>query len=442
MKLSIALCASAVTAASLPAIESREDGILLSEFGQVNSVSQDEAEAGIDLGFTLNQRDVLGWPLADFGEVHHVTPTAARQGVDLGGNNFSVLPIFGPGHESSFESWMDKQKDKIQHVGHHFEHRLKHKIGDAIEKVEDIIDDVLQPRDAGDCPNPNIRFEWDNYSASDRQAYVGAIKCLINRPASGKFSFSKNRYEDFVRLHQSYAPNIHSQSTSQQTHKFLLWHRYFVWAFEQVLRDECGFTRAMPWWDEKKWAGRFAQATIFTPSYFGTLPGPTNGRGTCISNGAFNGLQSNLGPGQTVNNPHCVQRAVNEGVTAQTGIDSYNTCLARSSYPDFHSCVEFTFHAQGHNGIGATMSDAIASPGDPIFFMHHLYVDYVFRKWQLGALSRRTTISGCATSNGCSPLTLDTIIYMGGICGSKCPDLPVRDILSTVKGRFCYRYNY
>ncbi len=246
MKLSIALCASAVTAASLPAIESREDGILLSEFGQVNSVSQDEAEAGIDLGFTLNQRDIQGWPLADFGEVHHVTPTAARQGVDLGGNNFSVLPIFGPGHESSFESWMDKQKDKIQHVGHHFEHRLKHKIGDAIEKVEDIIDDVLQPRDAGDCPNPNIRFEWDNYSASDRQAYVGAIKCLINRPASGKFSFSKNRYEDFVRLHQSYAPNIHSQSTSQQTHKFLLWHRYFVWAFEQVLRDECGFTRAMP----------------------------------------------------------------------------------------------------------------------------------------------------------------------------------------------------
>lgn len=57
---------------------------------------------------------------------------------------------------------------------------------------------------------------------------------------------------------------------------------------------------------------------------------------------AFAGLQSNLGPGQTINNLHCVQRAVNEGVTAQTGIDSYNTCLARTSYPDFHSCVEFT----------------------------------------------------------------------------------------------------
>ncbi|KAI1347128.1 hypothetical protein F5Y01DRAFT_296147 [Xylaria sp. FL0043] len=438
MKLSIALCASAVTAASLPA---REDGIPLSEFGEVNSVTPEEAAAGLDI-FTLNQRSQGGWLLSDFGEVHHVTPADAKLGKDLGGNNFSVLPIFGPGHESSLEAWLEKHGKKIEDGFHHFEHRLKHKFGDAIESAEDVFDDVLETRDTGDCANPNVRFEWDDYSASDKQAYVNAINCLVHKPASGKFAYSKNRYEDFVRLHQSYAPNIHSRSTSQQTHKFLLWHRYFVWAFEQVLRDECGFNRAMPWWDEKKWAGRFAQSTLFTPSYFGSLPGPTNGRGTCVYDGAFSGIQSNLGPGQTVNNPHCVQRAVNEGVTAQTGVDSYNTCLARTSYPDFHSCVEFTFHAQGHNGVGATMADAIASPGDPAFFMHHLYIDYVFRKWQLGDISRRSTISGCATNDGCTPLTLDTIIYMGGICGSKCPDLPVRDILRTLQGHFCYRYNY
>ncbi|KAF2965105.1 hypothetical protein GQX73_g8460 [Xylaria multiplex] len=460
MKLSIALCASAVTAASLPR---SEEGLPLSDFGQTHSVSQEDAAAGIDIAYTLNQRAEQGFPLADFGEVHHVEVAQAKQGVDLGGNNFSVLPIFGPGHESSLESWLDKTNRKFKHDVHKFNDKFRHKVGNAIEKVEDIIDDVfggnfeprdtidnvedvegelLETRDTGDCANPAIRFEWDNYSTSDKQAFVSAIKCLIDRPASGKFQYSKNRYEDFVRLHQSYAPNIHSQSTSAQTHKFLLWHRYYVWAFEQVLRDECGFNRAMPWWDEKKWAGKFAQATIFTTQYFGTLPGPTNGRGTCVTNGAFAGLQSNLGPGQTVNNPHCVQRAVSESVTAQTGVDSYNTCLARSTYPDFHSCVEFTFHAQGHNGVGATMADAIASPGDPAFFMHHLYVDYVFRKWQLGALSRRTTISGCATNNGCTPLTLDTMIYLGGICGSKCPDLPVRDVLRTLQGHFCYKYNY
>ncbi|KAI8623235.1 hypothetical protein F5Y19DRAFT_459179 [Xylariaceae sp. FL1651] len=332
MKLSVALCASAVTAASLPpALESREDGLPLSAFGQVNSVSPEEAKAGLDLGFTLHERGNGGLPLSAFGQVYHVDLEDAKQFKDLGGNNFSDLPVFGPGHHANLQSWLN-----------HIDHKVGHKVEHAFEYVEESIDQFLEPRDAGDCANPNVRFEWDNYSTSDKQAFVSAIQCLIRKPASGKFSPSKNRYEDFVRLHQSYAPNIHSASTSQQTHKFLLWHRYFVWAFEQVLRDECGFNRAFPWWDEKKWAGRFSQSTLFTPSYFGSLPGPTNGAGTCIYNGAFSGLQSDLGPGQTINNPHCVQRAVNEQITAQTGIDSYNTCLARTSYPDFHSCVEFT----------------------------------------------------------------------------------------------------
>ncbi|KAI0859685.1 hypothetical protein F4860DRAFT_481900 [Xylaria cubensis] len=475
MKLSIALCASAVTAASLPPVE---DGMPLSEFGQTNSVTVEEAKAGIDLGFSLNSRSIEGLPLNIFGQTEYVEPADAVQLKDLGGNNFSVLPIFGPGHESSLKDWLarvgkqwnkewasnmaefqEEFGDEAQHFKKMFKNRGPTESITSVEDIfeasfkpstlepkhipaEDLVDNVIEARDAGDCANPNIRFEWDNYSASDKQAFVSAIQCLIRKPASGNFSPSKNRYEDFVRLHQSYAPNIHSRSTSQQTHKFLLWHRYFVWAWEQVLRDECGFNRAMPWWDEKKWAGKFAQSTIFTPQYFGTLPGPTNGRGTCINDGAFSGLQSNLGPGQTINNPHCVQRAVNEQVTSQTGVDSYNTCLARTSYPDFHSCVEFTFHAQGHNGVGATMADSIASPGDPSFFMHHLYVDYVFRKWQNNDVSRRTTISGCAANDGCPPLTLDTIIYMGNICGSKCPDAPVRDVLRTLQGKFCYRYDY
>ncbi|OTA94538.1 hypothetical protein M434DRAFT_71090 [Hypoxylon sp. CO27-5] len=295
----------------------------------------------------------------------------------------------------------------------------------------------------GDCANPNIRFEWDNYSGSDKQAFVDAIQCLINKPPSGKFSPAKNRYEDFVRLHQSYAPNIHSKSTTQQTHKFLLWHRYYVWAFEQVLRDECGFNRAFPWWDEKKWAGRFAQSTLFTTQYFGSLPGSTNGAATCINTGKFAGMQLSLGPGMTTNNPHCLQRAVNEQITAQTGQNAWDTCRSRTSYPDFHSCVEFTFHAQGHNGVGGIMADAIASPGDPAFFMHHLFVDYAFRKWQLDDVATRTTtISGCADNTNCSPLTLDTMVYLGQICGAKCPDLKVRDLLNTLQGHLCYRYDY
>ncbi|KAI0593490.1 hypothetical protein F4775DRAFT_577606 [Biscogniauxia sp. FL1348] len=412
MKVSAA--ALFISTASAGLLRRGQAGLPLEHFGKVPSVTPEEAKIGLDV--LKPATNVLGarsegLPLDTFGTVHHVTPEEAMAKLDLGGNNFTLLPVSGA---------IDK----------------------LVTSIEQEFESAIHPRDDGDCANPNIRFEWDNYSASDKDAFVSAIQCLIQRPASGRFSPARNRYEDFVRLHQTYAPNIHSKSTQQQTHKFLLWHRYFVWAFEQVLRDECGFNRAFPWWDEKKWAGRFSQATIFTSQYFGSLPGSTNNAATCINDGKFGGLSLSLGPGYATDNPHCLQRAVNEGTTAQTGVDAWNTCFSRTTYPDFHSCVEFTYHAQGHNGVGGIMADAIGSVGDPAFFMHHLFVDYAFRKWQIEDISRRTTISGCADNVNCSPLTLDTMVYMGQICGSKCPDLKVRDILSTLKGHFCYRYNY
>lgn len=129
--------------------------------------------------------------------------------------------------------------------------------------------------------NPNVRFEWSNYSQSDRTAFVSAIKCLQDKPSGGsQFNGSHNRYEDLISVHRGMTVNIH------QTAAFLVWHRYFVWVFEQILRDECGFNRAMPWWDETKHAGAFAASDVFTNQWFGNLPAITsNGQGTCIESG-------------------------------------------------------------------------------------------------------------------------------------------------------------
>lgn len=85
------------------------------------------------------------------------------------------------------------------------------------------------------------------------------------------------------------------------------------------------------------------------------------------------------------------------------------------------------------------MADVQASPGEPAFWMHHLYIDRVFRVWQNMDPKRGVKISGCAdTQSPCTPLTLDTMVYMGGLV----PDAPVRDILNTMSGKYCYRYEY
>ncbi|KAK9773473.1 hypothetical protein SCAR479_09805 [Seiridium cardinale] len=293
--------------------------------------------------------------------------------------------------------------------------------------------------DASACSaNPNIRFEWKQYSDSDRLAFVSAVKCLMNKPASGNFPPAKSRYEDFVRIHQSYMNNVHNNA------KFLIWHRYYLWSFEQVLRTECGFDRAMVWWDETLDAGKFAQSDMFTNNlYFGSLPNAdANGNAVCISDGEFAGLISNIGPGESTTTPHCLSRAVDESDTAQCSTDYINYCNERTSYADYESCLEYGPHGYGHNGIGGTMSDVWASPSDPIFWMHHSFVDHSWTMWQNADTARILGIDGTDASG--NALTLDTMVYMGGIR----PDVRVRDIIDTLGGTqigsetFCYRYTY
>jgi tyrosinase len=251
MKLLVALCATAATAASLPVADSQE-GFPLSDFDgdEFPALTPEQIAAGEDklnLDYILSQRsEEQGWPLSAFPDVLHLNLDQIRRHEDLGHNDFGRLPIFGPGHHRDLQSFLDETRHRIGHEVHFLVDEIRGQTKDGIEDFVVDLHNFLEPRDAGDCSNPNVRYEWDDYSATDKKAFISAIQCLIKAKPSGKFGPSRNRYEDFVRLHQTYAPNIHSESFSVQTHKFLLWHRYYLWAFEQVLRDECGFNKAMP----------------------------------------------------------------------------------------------------------------------------------------------------------------------------------------------------
>jgi tyrosinase len=102
----------------------------------------------------------------------------------------------------------------------------------------------------------------------------------MGKPASGQFRQAKNRYEDFVALHQNLTPNVHNNA------KFLIWHRYFLWTFEDVLRAECGYNAGVLWFDESRYAGRFTASSIFSSQYFG---GVAVG-GNCVTDGVSNCL--------------------------------------------------------------------------------------------------------------------------------------------------------
>ncbi len=85
------------------------------------------------------------------------------------------------------------------------------------------------------------------------------------------------------------------------------------------------------------------------------------------------------------------------------------------------------------------MAEVSASPGDPIFFMHHSFVDRMWRKWQIKDDSRLRTITGCATpGDDCTPLTLDTVLTSKGVR----EDIKVSDLLDIYNNFMCYLYDY
>ncbi|EON97069.1 putative tyrosinase protein [Phaeoacremonium minimum UCRPA7] len=286
---------------------------------------------------------------------------------------------------------------------------------------------------AGTCETPAIRTEWRDLADADKKAFIDAVKCLIGKPASGNFENSHNRYEDLVWVHQQMTNEIHMVA------QFLPYHRYYLSVFEAELRDQCGFEGALPWWDETKDAGNFAKAPLFTDDYFGPLPAKTEDGGTCIETGAFGGLTLHIGPGGAFTD-HCLSRALDESLTAQSNSDFVSNCNSHSNYSEMESCAEMGPHAYTHNGIGAVMADVASSPGDPIFFMHHAFVDHNWRIWQNPDPDNRLyQINGYSTkTDPKQSLTLDYVLTSKGIR----PDVTVQEVMNTLGGYLCYRYNY
>lgn len=80
-------------------------------------------------------------------------------------------------------------------------------------------------------------------SKADRKSYIAAVQCLRNLPSKSDKSWApaaKTRFDDFVAIHVNQTMFIHGNGL------FLTWHRYFVWAYEQALRNECGYKGYQP----------------------------------------------------------------------------------------------------------------------------------------------------------------------------------------------------
>jgi tyrosinase len=276
------------------------------------------------------------------------------------------------------------------------------------------------------------------------------VQCLATLPAktpTGIAAGAKNRYDDFVAVHINSTLSIHG------TGNFLSWHRYFTWAYEQTLRNECGYKGSQPYYQWAYWAedptkspaldgsatslsgnGAYVagrnNTCIPSPDQCGISLPPSQGGG-CVQSGPFKDWQVNLGPvspvlpGLPANpefsglgyNPRCLRRDISRAAsswTKDTGIVS----LIRNStdFLSFTTTMQGDFgngflgvHTGGHFTVGGDPGthaphlrtykrhadsitaggDLFASPGDPYFFLHHAMIDRTYWSWQNLDLAKR-----------------------------------------------------
>lgn len=329
--------------------------------------------------------------------------------------------------------------------------------------------------------NAAVRKEWSDVSLAQRRAYIDAELCLQSKPTQDP-TFApgaRTRYDDFVAVHINQTLSIHG------TANFLVWHRRFTWAFEQAMRNECGYQGPLLYWNWGKYAYDPLNSPLFDGSNYsmsgngeyvphGCTEGlptdlnciPPGSGGGCVVTGPFANLTVNLGPvspsldvpgiinytssNDLAYNPRCLRRDISAWVSSNWTTDwqSYDLITNYQDILSFENRMQGNFtagfygvHTGGHFTIGGDPGgDLFASPGDPAFFLHHAQIDRTWWIWQnLNATARLYAFEGGTSTldpTGSPPGKLTDPIIMGSLADT----ITNFDGMSTTTGPYCYYY--
>ncbi|MCJ1263748.1 hypothetical protein MMC22_003618 [Lobaria immixta] len=340
--------------------------------------------------------------------------------------------------------------------------------------------------ETGNCTaeNASVRKEWRALSKPERKRYTDAVLCLRKKPGLyTDVKGAKSRFDDFQVLHIKKTFIVHFNA------QFLGWHRWFLWTYDEALKRECGYKGPAPYWDWTLDGDDLETSPLFDGSPYSmsgngefipnrptivniinlpTLPlinssrSPGSGGG-CVTTGPFAYAQVPFAPtGETLdtsflNNPHnldyqphCLRRDLNVPLMRRSFTSANVERLLESpNITYFNNEIEIgqdlnytNLHGAGHFGVGQDMRDTFTSPGDPIFFLHHAQVDRLWYLWQNRNLTERQyAITGTGTMFNYPPSpefrlndTVDLEVLSPG--GPR----PIREVMNTLGGPFCYKY--
>ncbi|KAI1339821.1 amino acid transporter [Xylariaceae sp. FL0016] len=239
---------------------------------------------------------------------------------------------------------------------------------------------------SGTCTT-NKRKAWSALTDVEKKAYIDAELCLQSSPPQLDIDGAVNRWDELVYGHVVQSNVIHNVGA------FLPWHRLYMRAHEILLQTECNYTGAQPYWDE---LSDVTDDALENASIFDVNTGFGNGSvddDGCVTTGPFVNLTLHINQTSNYDNS-CLKRDLNQQGFNLANSTYLDECRASQNYSTAFECYMVSPHVAGHSAIGTTMLDVVASPGEPLFFLHHTYLDRVWWQWQQDDLSTRLTDMG------------------------------------------------
>ena len=177
------------------------------------------------------------------------------------------------------------------------------------------------------------RKNYRGLTTAERERFVEALRQLK----------AKGTVDQFANLHaMHFGHGLHRSS------HFLPWHREMLLRFERALQEQQPEI-TIPYWNstvdispsDELWAHEFL--------------------------GQFDSAWR-------------LRRVL--GAASLPSSQQIDTNQARATYDAFWPELETVIHNPPHRWVGGVMATA-ASPGDPIFYLHHCWIDLLWARWQL-----------------------------------------------------------
>ncbi|KAF2476494.1 Di-copper centre-containing protein [Lindgomyces ingoldianus] len=246
---------------------------------------------------------------------------------------------------------------------------------------------------------------------------------------------------------------------------FLAWHRYFIWHYEQALRN--GETTATGLVNYPIFDGSVISMSgdgEFIPGQGNIILGgddlpeiliPAGSGDGCVTLGLVSLCLTNsctiTNRDGLSYNPRCLKRELTDYVNRRFANTSstVNLILKPKEIYDFQMTMQgypgsgdIGVQGGGHYTIGGDLGrDLFVSPGDPPFYLHHGMIGRVWWSWELFNRTTRTGtegIFGTGTFLNVPPsqnITLDNPMDLGFGLG---PSTTMKDLMSTTNGPFCH----